>query len=151
MQAERLASLFWFAIGLISIYGSIKLGLGALREPGSGFLSFLAGCFISLMAMIVFFQSFRGQGVQGKLGALWADLRWRRPIAIGFLTLGYVLALERLGFLLSSFLLLFVILKGVEKLSWGKAIFIPVFTLGLSYLLFNVLLKETLPQGVFGF
>lgn len=147
-----MGSLFWLAVGLISIYGSVQLGLGTLRQPGSGFFSFLAGCFISLMAMVVFFQSFlRGQGVQVKLSGLWEGLRWRRPIEIGLLTLGYILALERLGFLLTGFLLLFVILKGVERVSWGKAILIPVSTLGVSYLLFNIFLKASLPKGVFGF
>ena len=71
MQAERAGGLFWFAVGLISIYGSIKLGLGTLREPGPGFLSFLAGCFISLMAAIVFLQSFlQRQEVVAKLLSL---------------------------------------------------------------------------------
>lgn len=152
MKAERVGSLFWLAAGLISTYGSVQLGLGKFREPGSGFFPFLAGCFISLMAMIVFFQSFlRGREVQAKLSSLWEGLRWRRPIEIGLLTLGYILALERLGFLLTGFLLLFVILKGIERLSWGKAILIPVSTLGVSYLLFNVFLKAALPKGVFGF
>jgi cell division protein FtsW (lipid II flippase) len=61
-------------------------------------------------------------------------------IAIGFLTLGYILALERIGFLLSGFLLLFVILKGVENLSWRKALWVVFLTLGVSYLLFHFIL-----------
>ena len=58
MSAERVSALFWLTVGLISIYGSTHLGFGTLREPGSGFLSLLAGCFICLMAIIVFFQSY---------------------------------------------------------------------------------------------
>lgn len=152
MKAERVGSLFWLAVGLISIYGSVKLGLGTLREPSSGFLPLLSGCFISVTAMIVFFRSFlRRREVLGSLSGLWQGLRWRCPIEIILLMLGYVLALERLGFLLSTFLLLFIIFKGVEKFSLGKAILIPVVTLGVSYMLLNVFLKVTLPKGVFGF
>jgi len=65
--------------------------------------------------------------------------------------LGYILALERIGFLLSGFLLLFIILKGVENLSWRRAILIPFSTLGVSYLLFHFILKAVLPKGIFGF
>ncbi len=152
MSAERVSVLFWLTVGLISIYGSIHLGLGTLREPGSGFLSFLAGCFICLMAMIVFFRSFlSGERFQVKISTLWEGLRWHRPITIALLTLGYILALERIGFLLSGFLLLFVVLKGVENLSWRKALLIPFSTLGVSYLLFHFILKATLPKGIFGF
>jgi putative tricarboxylic transport membrane protein len=152
LKAERVGSLFWLIIGLLSIYGSFQLGVGTLREPGSGFLALLAGGFISLMALIIFFQAFfRGRGFQAPLSTLWQGTRWPRAIAITLLTLGYILALEKLGFLLTSFLLLFIILKGVEKLSWGKAILLPVLTLAISHLLFNVFLKATLPKGIFGF
>jgi len=152
LKADRASSLCWLAVGGISIYGSIHLGLGTLGEPGSGFLSFLAGCFICLMALIIFLRALiRDRGLQVKTSLLWEGTNWRRPIAIGLLTLGYILALERIGFLLTSFLLLLVIFRGVEKLSWRKSLLIPVSTLGLSYLLFHIFLKAALPRGVLGF
>jgi len=145
-------SLFWFAVGLISIYGSIKLGVGTLREPGSGFLSFLAGGSISLMAMVIFLQSFLRRGeLLVKLSALWEGVRWRRPVAIGLILVAYILALERTGFLITSLTTLFVLFKIVEKLSWVKAILISVSISGVSFCLFNYLLKATLPRGIFGF
>ena len=152
MPAERVGALFWLTVGLISVYGSTHLGFGTLREPGSGFLSLLAGCFICLMAIIVLIQSYLfGERPPVKISTLWRGLRWHRPITIGFLTLGYILVLEKIGFLLSGFLLLLVILKGVENLSWRKAILIPFSTLGASYLLFHFILKATLPKGILGF
>ena len=152
MKAGRLSGLFWLAGGLISIYGSFLLGLGTLREPGPGLFPFFAGCFVSLMATVDYFQSFlREWEIQDKLSALWKGLNWHRPLAISLLSLGYILALERIGFLLSSFLLLFTLFKGVEKLSWRKSILIPAITLGTIFLLINFLLKGTLPKGVLGF
>ncbi len=152
MNADRVTSLFWVAVGLITIFGSLHLGLGTLHEPGSGFLSFLAGGFIILVAITVFVQSFiRWRGVPLNLTALWKEVNWHRSAIIGLLTLGFILALEGLGFFLTSFLLLFLLFKWVEKFSWGKAIIIPALTLGVTYLLFNVFLKATLPRGIFGF
>jgi putative tricarboxylic transport membrane protein len=152
MNADRVSGLFWLAVGLFTIYGSIRLGLGTLHEPGSGFLPFLAGGFISLVAMIVFLQSFiRWRGVPLNLTVLWKDVNWHRSVIIGLLTLGFIIALEGLGFFLTSFFLLFLLFKWVEKFSWGKAIIIPVLTLGVTYLLFNILLKATLPKGIFSF
>lgn len=152
MNAQRLGSLFWLAMGLISIYGSLLLGLGSMREPGSGFLSFLAGCFICIMAVIVLVQSFiQGDEVRAKLASLWEGVNWRRPLIITLLVLGFILFLEKLGFILSSFLLLFILLKSVEKFSWSKAILIPVLTMGCTYLIFDFFLKATLPKGFLGF
>ncbi len=152
MNAQRLGSLFWLAMGLISIYGSLLLGLGTMREPGSGFLSFLAGGFICFMAVVVLVQSFiQGEEVRAKLSSLWEGVNWRRPLIISFLILGFILVLEKLGFILSSFLLLFILFKWVENFSWAKAILIPVLTLGCTYLLFDFFLKATLPKGFLGF
>lgn len=151
MNAERASSVFWLAVGLISLYGSFLLGLGTLHEPGSGFLPFLAGCFICLMAIIVFLQSFIRGRAQGKIAALWAGVNWHRPLIISFAILGFILVLENLGFILTSFLLMFVLFKWVEKTSWAKAIFIPGLVLGLTYLVFDVFLKATLPKGFLGF
>lgn len=151
MNAERASSLFWLAVGLISLYGSFLLGLGTLHEPGSGFLPFLAGCFICFMAIIVFLQSFIRGRAQGKIAALWEGVNWHRPLIISFAILGFILVLENLGFILTSFLLMFVLFKWVEKISWTKAIFIPGLVLGLTYLVFDVFLKATLPKGFLGF
>jgi len=150
MGTERMGIIFWLAVGLVSIYGATRLGLGALREPGSGFLPFIAGAFISLMALGFLIISFlRRREAQKKLS--WADVQWHRPAIISLVTLGFVMVLENLGFLLASFFLLFILFKWVEKFSWKKAVIIPTLTLGVTYLMFNVFLKASLPKGIFGF
>lgn len=152
MNTDRVISLFWLALGLVSMYGAVQLGLGTLREPGSGFLAFLAGGFISLIALGIFLKSlFHWRGARLNFASLWMEANWRRPAVIGLLVLGFILALEKLGFILSGFLLLLVLFRLVEKFSWRKALIIPALTLGFSYLLFNVFLKATLPRGFLNF
>lgn len=152
MNTDRVSSLFWLIVGLITMLGSLHLGLGSLHEPGSGFLAFLAGAFICGVALLIFLQSFiRWRGVSLNLAAHWEGLNWRRAVIIGLLILGFIVALEGLGFFLTSFFLLFLIFKWVERFSWGKSIFVPALTLTATYLVFNIFLKATLPRGVFGF
>jgi len=152
LKAERVGAIFWLGVGLISIYGSAQLGIGTMRGPGSGFLSLLAGCFISLMALIVLLQSLlRRQGNEAQLSSIWEGVKWRRPLAIGLILVAYILVLEKIGFLITSLVTLFVMFKGVEKISWAKAILISVSISAGSFLLFNNLLKATLPRGIFGF
>ena len=151
MNAERLGSVFWLAFGIVSIYGSSLLGLGSMREPGSGFLPFLAGCFICIMAVAVLVNSFIHKQGKAKLASLWEGVSWHRALIITVLVLGFTIFLEKLGFFLSSFLLIFVLLKVVEKFSWKKAILIPALTLGCTYVVFDIFLKATLPRGFLGF
>jgi putative tricarboxylic transport membrane protein len=147
-----MSSLFWMAIGLGFIYGSVRLGLGTLREPGAGFLSLFAGSCLTLMALILFFQSFiRGKGLPSKSSALWEGMKWHRPVIIGLVLLGYILALESLGFILCALFLIFFMLKVLEDFSWGKSVLISVMASAFSYLIFVVLLKVMLPKGIFWF
>ncbi len=152
MKADRASSLFWLAIGLGFIYGSVRLGLGTLGEPGSGFLSFLAGSCLALLALILFIQSFiQGKGLPGKMSALWAGMKWHRPVMITSVLLGYILGLESIGFILCSLILIFLMLRVLENFSWGKSILISVMASAFSYLIFSVLLKVMLPKGIFWF
>jgi putative tricarboxylic transport membrane protein len=151
MNAERVGGFFWLAFGLAVMIGSLQLGLGSLQAPGSGFLGFLAGAFVLLMAVIVLVQSFLNRDTQEKMSALWKELRWRRPLTVVFLVFAYNLALERLGFMTSSILFMLVMFKWVEKFSWQKAILVTFAVVVGSYLLFHTFLKASLPQGILGF
>jgi len=103
MGADRVSSICWLAFGLLCIYGSVLLGLGTLREPGTGFFPLLAGCFFTLLALVVFVRSLiPGRGFQARISSLWKGTIWHRPLAVGLLMTGYILALERIGFLLTS-------------------------------------------------
>ncbi len=152
MKADRASSLFWMAIGLGFIYGSVRLGLGTLGEPGSGFLSFVAGICLTLMALILFIHSFiREKALPDKISALWQGMKWHRSVMIALVLLGYILGLESIGFILCSLILIFLMLRVLEKYSWGKSILISVMASAFSYLIFSVLLKVMLPKGIFWF
>lgn len=152
MQAEQISSLFWLGFGLLSIYGSTKLGLGTLSEPGSGFLAFLAGLFICLMALINFLWSLLAQGGrQSYFSSLWAGVSWFRPLILVLLLLGFIMALEKIGFILSSFFIMLAMLKGLENLSWTKAVLISGISMASAYFLFVSLLKVSLPRGLIWF
>ena len=150
MNADRWSSLFWFALGAAGIYASARLGVGHTGEPGSGFVPLTASAFVCLMALLVFLQSFE-RGQARSLSALWKGVYWRRSLAVGAITLAYILALETLGFFLIGFLLLVITMKGLEGLGWKKTLIISISTLAVSYVVFKVLLKATLPVGILGF
>ena len=152
MYADRLSSVFWLLLGLIALYGSVKIGLGGVREPGSGFLPFLAGLSISLIALIILLQTFLKTAKSHRtFSSLWQGLRWKRSFSVCMITVGYTLIFEKLGFALSTFIFLMTLLKGMESIAWRKALFISVLSTGLCYLLLSFSLESTLPKGILGF
>ncbi|MFH1757268.1 MAG: tripartite tricarboxylate transporter TctB family protein, partial [Pseudomonadota bacterium] len=62
-----------------------------------------------------------------------------------------ILVLEWIGFLLAAFLIVLAMVKGVERLSWGKALLISISASAVCYLVFDKLLKAALPRGLLGF
>ena len=151
MNAERVGGLFWLAFGLAVVIGSIHLGLGTLQAPGSGFLSFSAGIFLLIMAVLVIGHSYRKGESQETFGAIWKKTNWRRPTVVSILMLFYILTLEWLGFFLTSFIALLFLFRWVEKASWKRATLIPFGVTVFAYLLFHTMLNATLPQGIFSF
>ncbi len=63
---------------------------------------------------------------------------------------GFALALERLGFLLTTFLLMISLLRAIEAQKWRKVVVVALATALISYAIFSWLLGVPLPAGLLG-
>lgn len=152
MSAERVGALFWIVFGAAGIYGAQDLGLGTMEAPGSGFLTFVAAAFVTLMAVLVLIQSYRNDAAaQVRVADLWRGLMWGRAIAIVVLTVLFILAFETLGFFLCSFVLLVAIMRWLEGVDWKTSLSVPAVAVVGTHLLFQTILKISLPAGILGF
>ncbi len=143
----------WVALGAALCIGSLKLGLGTINQPGVGFVPFLAGSLLALVGFILgvskaFEKTTRKEDPENIVDISIKDFGKRRVYTLVILVL-YTLSLESLGFLIATFLLLFFLFKIMEPRRWLAPIFISVFSVIISYLVFNVWLKINFPQGIF--
>ena len=89
---------------------SLKLGLGTLHKPGSGFISFWSGIILGILTIIMLIQNIwydkAGSAEEKK-----EKTHWRAV----FLSLGAlfvsILIFERLGFIISTLLLVGFLLQ----------------------------------------
>ena len=118
-------------------------GVGSPKSPGAGFWPLLIALTMAGLGVRLLIRP-TGRAP----AAVGADSRWGRfGIALG--TLGfYVVALEPLGYLLATTVLLFVQLRWVESRSWRMSVWAAVLTAAISLVLFRTLLKVSLPIGV---
>jgi putative tricarboxylic transport membrane protein len=148
---DQSSSLFWFVIGIGIALTSLKYGLGTFHQPGPGFITFLAGGILTFLSLALFFSSLGKEETHGGLRDLWAGLEIGKVLYVITLLVIYILVLRPLGFLISTFILLFLLfrVKGTYRL---KPIFLMSFlvTVG-SYIIFEIWLKAQLPKGVLGF
>ena len=141
-------ALFWVALGILLCYGAIGLGVGSATEPGSGFIFFWSGLILVVLSLIAFAESLRnGEQANPGIGAM----NWRKIVLVLLALLLYAFFLERLGFVVTTFLLLSFLLASIQGTHWGKSIGVAGAAAAGSYAMFELWLKIRLPHGIFGF
>jgi putative tricarboxylic transport membrane protein len=144
---ERLYGIVVFCLGLAILWEGRTLAFGSFRNPGSGmFPALIAGLMVVLsLILIALPPKTEGGGppVSGKVlvrvGSVFATL------------VLYSFFLERLGFLIVSFLLAVFLFAVFESQKYWLAALKAVVLTGLAYLLFEILLKSNLPRGLLSF
>jgi len=143
METEAIGSLFWLAVGVFFAVGGILLKLGTLRNPGPGFLPLMMASLLVAFSLFVFV---RGLVEPGKV---LRGVQWRSQAVLVVSVLLYGLLLGFAGFLLSTFVLMFVVFglffEGMRR--WPKVLFYAAATAVIGWLVLSVALKVPFPRG----
>jgi putative tricarboxylic transport membrane protein len=142
-RADVLSGLVWLLVGAGVAWGGWDLGLGALRDPGSGFLLFWIGLIMVALSLIVIAAGLRAP----TLGAAWSGTRWRNVAGVVAALVAYAWLLPRLGFLITTTALLVFLFKAIEPQRWWVAAAGAVATALVAYVVFKVWLGAQLPGG----
>jgi putative tricarboxylic transport membrane protein len=139
---------------LLALAGYIFLAAGTLpfgtmRVPQTAFFPRTLAVLLGIMALILLARTLAGrEALRG--GEKIETQGWIR-IAVTLMTLaGFALALERLGFLLTTFLLMISLLRAIEAQKWRKVVVVALATALISYAIFSLLLGVPLPAGLLG-
>jgi putative tricarboxylic transport membrane protein len=146
--ADVVSALVWLVLGAGVAWAGWDLDLGTLRDPGSGFLLFWVGTVMVALALCVLGGALRARAGPG-LGVLWADTRWGKVVGVLVALVAYGYALPRLGFLVTTTLLLVFLFKVVEPQRWSVAVAGAVASALVAWVVFRLWLGTQLPTGVF--
>ena len=146
--AANAVALFWVAVGVLVCYGATRLGLGSVTEPGSGFIFFWSGLILVLLSLVALAESLRGseEGIP-EVG----EMNWVKITLVLLSLLLYAFFLERLGFVITTFVLLSFLLGLIEETNWARAFGVASAAVLGSFSIFELWLKIRLPKGIFGF
>jgi putative tricarboxylic transport membrane protein len=144
-----IVNIFWLVLSTAVCVESWSLKVGGLHNPGPGFLPFYTAILLGLMALISLLQTLKES--EGSASEIWGGIQFGKlAILLGTLFI-YVFLLDRLGFLLGTFLLLLVLFRIVEPYSWKIVLFSSLLTTAATYFFFVILLESRLPRGLWGF
>jgi putative tricarboxylic transport membrane protein len=142
------SALFWIVVGILACYGATRLGLGSVTEPGAGFIFFWSGLILVILSLVVLADSVCSSEdmVQET-----AEINWPKIAMVLLSLLLYGFFLERLGFVISTFVLMSFLLGWIEGTNWTRSLAVASAAALASYAIFELWLKIRLPKGIFGF
>ncbi len=147
-NSELWGGLIGLALGIFVIRSGLKLKLGTINDPGSGYVLFYTGILMCLFAATITVAALTEGGPT--FGARWKDARWTKPaIVIACLTV-FAFALEPLGFLLSSIPLTLLLMRLIDPVRWEIAIPVAVLVPTGMWWVLKHGLGIQLPSGMFG-
>ena len=137
-------------VGIAAVLGAVllaaagwRLDPGTSKLPGPGFFPLLIAVAMGALGLWMLLRP-----GEGERSALPGSPRWNSlALALGSI-LGYAVVLQDLGYLLSTFALLGVQLRWVEKQGWRTSLATAFIASAVSLVLFRVFLKVPLPVGI---
>ncbi len=126
---------------------SYKLGVGTLSLPGTGFFPLLIGILLGALALVrqlrisLSRESMDKPNISGPL---------KRVLPFTASLFGYVYLMDKLGFVISTFLWIAIVLKLIEHKSWKIVLSLGIGIPVCTHLIFKMLLRAQLPRGLIG-
>ena len=126
------------------------MGVGTLRKPGMGFITFGTSVLLGILSLALFLQTTLKRD-QIKTEPLFAGKLWKRVLFTLVALVIYAELMPLAGYLLSTFLLMVFLFWIVKGQKWWWVLISSILTTLVTYYVFSVWLKGQLPEGPFGF
>jgi putative tricarboxylic transport membrane protein len=149
-RTDKFIGIFFLLFSGYICWEGLQLGFGTWHKPSSGFIPFLSGFFLGILALLLLVQNIwlnKANFTEGKK----EKTNWRAVFIVFASLFSYILLLNYLGFIITTILFVGTLLKIIEKKRWFLTMWVSlVIALG-SYVVFKVWLQAELPEGIFGF
>ena len=143
--------MFWIGMGAFVATYAYTLGLKSVHGPGPGLMPFIVGLLLCLVSLYLLVTSHlkrdaveetnKGEEKKVSVGAI--------SLVVGSL-IAYALLMERLGFLITTPLLLMALFRGSGARKWRSIVFTSILTSLIVYFVFTYL-RVRLPAGILRF
>jgi putative tricarboxylic transport membrane protein len=149
-ERDQISSLVCFLMAVFICLKSISLPMGSWSSPGPAFLPFGTGILLGLLSVILYLKASLSKSPKSEQS--WFPKERRKGLALVLIaSFLYAIFLDILGFLISTFLLFFVLLGFIEPQKWTVVVGGSLLISFASYALFELLLQVGLPRGFLGF
>jgi putative tricarboxylic transport membrane protein len=150
MSYKVISGLLLTLVGAGASLLAYRLGLGNFREPGPGLIPFGTAALFCLMCIGLVVKSLiEGRSVSQRT-AVFQGIKWGTLIFVVCALLGYGVALNTLGFSISTFLFIVLLLGVVGRRKWWVTLVSSILIVIGIYLTFVAWLGCEFPRGFLG-
>lgn len=144
---EAWNAVWWLAFSLYVCSESLRIGIGRPSDPGPGFIFFWTGLVLAALAVLLPLRS----PVPRHDGETTArHTNWTKVVSVLLVLALYALFLERIGFLLTTAVMMGMIVRLTGEQRWSRIVTFAIgATLG-TYAILQLWLQTRLPPGVLG-
>lgn len=151
-KAYLINDLVWICVAFFVCLGGLRLGFGTFRQPHAGFMPFICGLLLGILALADLILGLIGQWQAEKTDKeIWAEVNWKKMISTLVVLFSYIAFFNTLGFFIETILLLLFLLRLMAPRPWWINFIISTVITSLCYLGFKVGLESQLPRGPLGF
>jgi putative tricarboxylic transport membrane protein len=133
------------------------VGAFMINEPntsysavGPRFFPILIGAGMLLAGIWLGWQAWRKQQTTSAHFESLEEIEWRTWGACALVLLGYIVAFETIGYLITTSVFLFLQARVFGSRAWVRDLIVSLALTALIYFFFNGLLKVGLPKGILG-
>lgn len=142
IQFDRIASILFLATGVLFIVGSRQLASSSYGSSvGPDIFPSLLGIILVLLSIRLFYETM----VTKTQHSSKEKLQYKPFLIIFTATLVYILTLETIGYVITTFLFLFVCFQTMERSKVMTSLIISACFSGFVYFMYVEVLKGTLP------
>ena len=142
IKFDRFASILFLTVGVLFMIGSKHISSSSYGSVvGPDIFPFVLGIILVLLSIRLFYETFINKYGHSKK----EELQYKPFVIIILATLVYILTLESVGYVITTFLFLVVCFQTMERKKLLSSIIIAAAFSGIVYFLFVDVLKGTLP------
>lgn len=151
-KGDRVFSLICFGLSLWLILESFRYDYTVKYTPGPGFLPFWIGVVLAIFAAAQMIETYKRKSVDEVQKSPLPPIRSLFRIGlIMLITTAAAVVMNSLGFVLTVFLFVFVILFVLEGVNFVRSLVTGLIFSGCIFLIFQYWMEIELPRGFLGY
>lgn len=142
IKFDRIAATLFLAISVLFIIGSTHLSSSSYgSKVGPNIFPLFLGIILAFLSIRLFYETFQSKRQEGSK----EKLQYKPFLIIFVATLLYILTLETIGYIITTFIFLFVCFQTMDRAKWITSLIVAACFSGAVFYLYVNVLKGTLP------